>query len=96
MTYDASNPDDVRRAKEEESDRERDLAWIMSKPRGRRWLYTMIFDRCHARNISHVAGDAMSTAFNEGARAIGVSLEQDMMDTDIKLYMTMLLENRGE
>ena len=91
--YDSSNPEHVQAAEDAELDRDKDVDFIMSQPRGRRWLYQMIWVRCHKDAVSHVIGDGESTSFNEGARSVGVIIEEVLRERSPKQYMKMLEEN---
>jgi predicted NAD/FAD-dependent oxidoreductase len=93
VLYDASDEDAVRKAQQDEADRENDLAFVVSSPRGRRWLYALIHDACHFERLSHVPGDTYSTAFNEGARSVGVALLDAIRDKHTPQYFQMLEEN---
>jgi|TARA_S200002703_G_C3724566_1_gene222619 hypothetical protein len=93
MTYDASNPEDVARAKKKEADAEKDIDFIASQPRGRRWLYRLIFEAGHMSSQSYVPASFDATAFNEGARSIGRVIHEDLRANNPKAYMQMLEEN---
>ena len=93
VLYDASDEDQVRKAQQDEADREQDLAFVLSTPRGRRWLFELIHTECHFERINHVPGDTHSTAFNEGARAVGASILNAIRDQHTALYFQMLEEN---
>jgi len=93
MTYDASNPEHVAKAEKAEADRQKDIDYITKEPRGRRWLYSLIYDACHVARLSHVPGDADTSAFNEGGRAIGLALLEQLRDRNPERYMLMLSEN---
>ena len=95
VIYDASNSDQIKMAEDNEKDREKDIDFIMSQPRGRRFMYELIRERCHARSVSHVPGDPHSSAFNEGARAVGEALELQLSREHHTLYIKMLDENNG-
>lgn len=93
MTYDASDPEQVAKAEKAEEDRRKDLDYVLKEPRGRRFLYDLIYGTCHVSRLSHVPGDPDSTAFNEGARSIGEAL-LDQVRTQAKAkFMLMLEEN---
>jgi hypothetical protein len=96
MTYDASDPEQVAKAEKLEADVQRDLDYILKEPRGRRFLYGLIHDTCHIGRVSHVPGDSDSTAFNEGARAIGEALLEQIRTRAKAKYMLMLDENHFE
>jgi hypothetical protein len=90
---DSGDEEQVKKTMAAEKDQEYDLTFIMSAPRGRRWLYGMIFNTCHVSSISHVPGDTHSTAFNEGARAVGETLLEELRSQHHALYIKMLEEN---
>lgn len=91
--YNASDPEQVAKAEKAQADRERDLLFILAEPRGRRWLYNLIWGQCHIGRPSFVHGEESSTSFNEGARAVGNTLEEGLRACAPKLYMKMLEEN---
>jgi len=91
--YDASNPDHVKEAEKEQQDKEQDILFVLGSPRGRRWLHDFIFNQCHVMLPSHVPMDRESTAFNEGARSVGLALDENIRRRSPKLYMKMLEEN---
>lgn len=83
----------IKQAMDGEKDRERDLAFLMGAPRGRRWMHELIFTKCHVGHISHVPRDTHSTAFNEGARSIGEALLEEIRSKHHALYIKMLEEH---
>ena len=64
MTYDASDPAQVAKAEKDEAERQRDMDYVLKEPRGRRFLYDLIYGACHVDRPSHVPGDSDTTAFN--------------------------------
>jgi len=90
--YDASDPDQVHEAEKDMADRDKDVVALMGQPRGRRWIYDLIWRTCHKDSISHVPSDKDSTAFNEGARSIGSALEIIIRRETPKMYIKMLEE----
>lgn len=93
VVYDASDEAQVKKAEEIEKDRERDLSYIVKEPRGRRWLYELIFDACHVSRPSHTPSDTHSTAFNEGARAVGERVLEELRTRHFSAFIQMLEEN---
>jgi hypothetical protein len=91
--YDASDPEQVKAREAEAEDQDRDILFIASQPRGRRWLYNLMFDRGHKDRISHVPIETESTAFNEGARSVALSVEEELRTASSALYMKTLEEN---
>ena len=79
-----------------EKDRENDIHYVLSQPRGRRWLYELIYATAHADHTSHVPGDTHSTAFNEGARSVGLQVLREARAADRKLFSKMMEENEYE
>jgi hypothetical protein len=93
MSYNASDPVHVTKAKKLDTDRERDLDFVLKEPRGRRFVYDLIFNTCHVGRLSHIPGDSDSTAFNEGARSVGEALHEQIRTQAKAKYMMMLEEN---
>lgn len=93
MTYDASDPVQVAKAQKHEEDLAKDLDYILKEPRGRRFLYGLIFDTCHVNRLSHIPGDSDSTSFNEGARSVGEALLEQLRTQAKAKYILMLQEN---
>jgi hypothetical protein len=83
----------IDKAEDQERDRERDLEWILSSMRGRRWLYELVFSQSHVNNGSFVMGQSDSTAFNEGARSIGSAILEDIRSKHSKQFLKMHEEN---
>lgn len=93
---DSEDADQLKSAQDGEKDRDRDLAFIMSQPRGRRWMYELVFDVCHVSRLSHYPGDTHTTAFNEGARSVGERLQEELRSRHFDAFITMLEENRDD
>ena len=96
MIKDTSNEAEVKKAERDFEDREKDLLWILSSPRGRRWLHTLIFETCHADRQSLVFGDNQTTAFNEGGRAVGLALKEEIRARAFDKFLMMLKENQDD
>lgn len=90
---DTSDKDQVAAAEKHEQGVTLDIGFVMSQPRGRRWLHSLIYDKCHVGRLSHVPRDTHSTAFNEGARSVGEALLEELRSAHHALYITMLEEN---
>lgn len=93
IVKDSSSPGDIQKADDQEKDRERDLEFILSKPRGRRWVHDIIYSTSHVDLNSHIPGCSDSTAFNEGARSIGAKILEDIRAAHPEHYLKMLEEN---
>ena len=92
---DSSDPEQVRAAELDSDDRLKDLEWILSTPRGRRWVYELAYERAHLRNLSFVPGDQHSTAFNEGARSVGEAVVEELRTLHFNAFIEMMKENNG-
>lgn len=91
--YDASDPEQIRKAELAADDQDKDIDYILARERGRRWLYNLIWEQCHHNLPSHTPGDTHSTAFNEGARSVGNTVEELIKRRSPKMYFKMLEEN---
>lgn len=91
--YDASDEEQVKAAQKVQDDEAKDIDFLLGKPRGRRWLYRLAHEDCHVDRPSLVPGDPESTAFNEGARSIGLAILEDIRMRSPNAYMKMLEEN---
>lgn len=93
VIVDSNDPEQVAAAQRVDEDRSKDIEFILSQPRGRRWLYDFIHETCHVRLLSFVPGAADTSAFNEGGRAIGEAVLDKVRAASPKLYFKMLEEN---
>ena len=93
VIVDSNDPEQVLAAQRIDDDRAKDIDFILSQPRGRRWLYDLIHDTCHIRRLSFVPGGADTSAFNEGGRAIGEAILDKVRTASPKLFFKMLEEN---
>lgn len=91
--FDHLNGAEDSKSQKRQDDQDADLDYILAKPRGRRWMYQLTHEDCHVDRLSLVTGDQEATAFNEGARAIGLALLEDVKARSPRLYMQMLEEN---
>lgn len=88
-----------RREKSKESQADKDLQWLLSEERGRRFLWGL-FDaaRCNVFGSSFAATqtdgayDPGSTAFNEGRRSIGIDYLLDAQRVAPTEYARMVAE----
>lgn len=93
VVYDSSNEAQIRVAEQDAKDRDKDLQWIMSSNRGRRWVYEHCYSTCHTSQPSHCGPDTHGTAFNEGGRAIGEALLETVRTQHFGAFMKMMEEN---
>lgn len=93
MTYDASDPEQVSKAKREDDDVQKDIDFVASEPRGRRWLYCLMYQHSHINSPSFVPDSSDATAFNEGARSVGTTLHEQLRSRNPAAYIKMLEEN---
>lgn len=97
VVWDAESEDQIDAVKDSMADRERDLEWILSTARGRRWLYDLIHGyRCHVRQASLVPGDLSSTGLNEGARMVGENIMEEIRGKHFERWLQMMEENHGD
>jgi hypothetical protein len=96
VVQNSADPEQIAKAADWQEDVARDLDYILQSPRGRRWLYTLIYDTCHIERRSHVPGDPDSTAFNEGGRMVGQALLDQVKARDYGAYIKMMEEAGGE
>lgn len=73
-------------------EREADLRGVMSTPAGRRFVWRLIDADAGVLRHSH-AGEALATAFNEGRRALGISLLQEVQKVTPADYVRMVGEH---
>ena len=93
VVYDASDEAQVRAVEKQDEDFAKDIKWILSSDRGRRWIYEHCYHTCHADQPSFCGADTHGTAFNEGGRAIGAALLEEIRTKHFGAYMKMMEEN---
>lgn len=88
----------LRRTEEEQrrlelyrAQREADLHAVMSTPRGRRVVWQLLDGKCHLFAASFT-GDALTSAFNEGRRIVGLELMVELQRVVPRFYTQMLTE----
>lgn len=96
VVTDASDEAQVRAAERYEEDTILDIDYLLKEPRGRRWLWTLIFETCHVHSLSYVPGDQMSTAFNEGGKSVGLALLSQITAHYPARYKKMIEENGND
>lgn len=92
-TLDLSNPEHVHKLAADDVDREADLGWIASTPRGRRWLYGLIFETC---GLTRGAADLLYadvTSFQLGRQDVGEQLFVELKTNHREALLLMLKEN---
>ena len=94
---DTRSQDDVRAKGEAASQLERinegeDFKWLMSNKRGRRVIWRLLGKTGVYRSSFNHSGSV--TAFNEGARNIGLMLIDAIHEFCPELFLTMLQEQR--
>ena len=95
VVTDASDEDQIEKARKAEAAGDGDLEVILKSENGRRWLYNLAYETCHYGARSHVAGDPDSSAFNEGGRSVGIAVLDQIKDQRPDMYMKMMEENHG-
>lgn len=68
-----------------------DLRTVMATPQGRR-LVNRIIEQLAGANAPSYTGDALSSAYREGQRSVGLTLSAEIQTATSELYLRMLLE----
>lgn len=97
MDHDLDETAEEKRRRElEEANAERtllgDIEWVMSSPRGRRFMWWLL-GKAGVHRLSFNNSGSI-TAFNEGQRNIGLMVQAKVVDHCHKSYLTMLEEQR--
>ena len=91
----AADPQQVKEAKQKEKfqkqNESNDLLWVLSDPRGRRFVWKMLKE---INEISFVAGMPDLTAFKEGNRNKANQLLRDVMDVKPEAFIQMSNESK--
>ena len=97
MQTNVSKPDHIKKAEaREKRGRERevdDMAWVLSTPQGRRFIWRYLGE-CGLFRSSFVG--QFQTFFNEGERNIGLKLLADVNDAHPEAYVIMMKEARKD
>lgn len=83
MTYEELRKQDIR-----------DLRALLRTREGARFL-SRLFDMAGVFAISYVTGDAGATAFNEGARNVGLRVYADVLEADEEAGVLLRTGRRG-
>jgi hypothetical protein len=70
------------------------LGRFLGEPAGRRWLYQLMTE-CNVWTTSGVS-NALSLAFREGSRFVGLRLQAEAMQANHDMYLKMLKEMEVE
>ena len=97
-TAPAEETDEQRRVREAQEANARktfvdDLKWVMSSPRGRRFVWWLLSVAGVYRLSFNNSGSV--TAFNEGQRNVGLRLQAEITDSCHTDYLRMHAEQRG-
>lgn len=90
----ASEPQQKRLQERDELERrnyERDMRVVMSKPEGRRFVWRILSGYCCTFEKSF-NGNADTTIYREGRRAVGVELMQEVQRLEPHAYIEMVQE----
>lgn len=93
VVHDSSDEQQVKKAQALQEDKDKDLMFVLKEERGRRFLYEIIFSDCHMMANSHVPASSDSSAYNEGARQVGIALFNRCKEASKSHTLTMLEEN---
>jgi hypothetical protein len=96
VVQNSADPQQIAEAADWQEDLARDLDYILQSPRGRRFLYSLIFDTCCLERACHVPGDPESTARNDGVRMVGQNILSAVRSRDYAKYLKMLEECQEE
>lgn len=81
----AIDPEELERAERGIEDAASDLKWVLSDPRGRRFLWELL-GRCGLYRLSYEHSGS-ATMFKEGERNIGLELVARIMSVDHTAYL---------
>lgn len=91
----AADPRQVKDAKIKErfakEDEIKDLLWVLSDVRGRRFVWWLLTP---TNELSFVSGKPDTTAFNEGCRNEANKLLSKVMDAKPEAYIEMMMEHK--
>lgn len=94
MTYSAAERKDIRRAEKAaklaDTQRLEIITNLMSAAPGRAWVCDLL-EACHIFTTTYT-GDALSGAFSEGERNVGLRLLADIMSACPQRYLEMMRE----
>ena len=96
--HNASDEAQVRGRKRDDklrqAQKDADLKWVMSDPRGRRFIWDLLaFTGIHQDSFST---NALTMARNEGRRAVGLHLEIDTLNACAGSFLAMQAEAQKE
>lgn len=90
----SSSPKGQRALKQHEKAKEQqrvaDMKWIMSDPRGRRFMFALLDQRCIVFSRSYTGSS--ETYLREGRRAVGIELMEELQEKFSDQYVTMVGE----
>lgn len=89
---DSSDRDQIDALAKQERDLDKDYEEVMKTAAGRAVMADLIDNVCHVSRISFQT-DPHATAFNEGARSIGLALDRRLRDTNREHYIRMIAEH---
>lgn len=93
IVTDTEDKDQIKKAEERMKRAVNGLRALLRTADGRSFLYEHIYVTCHKNGCSHVPGNPNTTDFNEGARQVGVQLEEIIKEMDLDLWLKMHKEN---
>jgi len=85
--------DQQRAAKQAYNEEIADLRWVMSDPRGRRFMHRLLYLYCGIDRTRY-ASNPTDCAFNEGQANIGLNQQAALQQECLELYVAMLYEAR--
>lgn len=70
------------------------LDWVMSTPQGRRFMWNTLAS-CRVYSTTFAGEATHSTAYNEGARSVGLQLLSAITQQVPRFYSAMISENQA-
>tara|TARA_R110000772_G_scaffold80909_1_gene172289 strand:+ start:129 stop:440 length:312 start_codon:yes stop_codon:yes gene_type:complete len=93
VVTDSADEKQIKASEDYEDGLVKGLETLLNNRQSRGWLFDRLSLLCHLDGSSHVPGCSDSTAFNEGARSVGVAIIREIRDTYPNQYMKMLEES---
>lgn len=98
MQYDASNPEEVKKAEQRERDERKrqldDIRTLLSSSSGRRFVWR-ILEKCNSFS-SVFSNDASFMAYNAGQQDLGHFLMAEITEANPSLLFKLMKEHRKE
>lgn len=97
MTFDISNPSDVKKLEKEEKlkeiQSEKDLKWVLSKPEGRRFIWRLL-SSSNIFTANHLTSEELH--FVNGRRSVGLKFLDEILKVDSMAFVEMMQATREQ